>query len=89
MAKAPGGEIRAAGAVLWRRSSRGIEVALIHRPRYDDWSFPKGKTKAGEHLPETAVREVTEETGIRPVLGRPLPTSRYESDGCATGAWRQ
>jgi 8-oxo-dGTP pyrophosphatase MutT (NUDIX family)/phosphohistidine phosphatase SixA len=81
MAKAPGGEIRAAGAVLWRRSSRGIEVALIHRPRYDDWSFPKGKTKAGEHLPETAVREVTEETGIRPVLGRPLPTSRYESDG--------
>jgi 8-oxo-(d)GTP phosphatase len=81
MAEAPGGEIRAAGAVLWRRSSRGTEVALIHRPRYDDWSFPKGKTKPGEHLLLTAVREVTEETGIRPVLGRPLPMSRYESDG--------
>lgn len=76
-----GGEIRAAGAVLWRRSGRGIEVALVHRPRYDDWSLPKGKSKAGEHMLETAVREVTEETGLRPVLGRPLPTSRYESGG--------
>jgi 8-oxo-(d)GTP phosphatase len=75
------GEILAAGAVLWRQSGRGIEVALIHRPRYDDWSFPKGKRKPGEHLLETAVREVTEETGLRPVLGRPLPTARYESAG--------
>jgi 8-oxo-(d)GTP phosphatase len=84
MADAAGGagaEIRAAGAVLWRRSGRDIEVALIHRPRYDDWSFPKGKAKPGEHVLETAVREVTEETGIRPVLGRPLPTARYESGG--------
>jgi 8-oxo-(d)GTP phosphatase len=76
-----GGEIRAAGAVLWRRSGRGIEVALIHRPRYDDWSFPKGKAKPGEHVLETAVREVTEETGLRPVLGRPLPAAHYESAG--------
>jgi 8-oxo-(d)GTP phosphatase len=81
MAKTVGDEILAAGAVLWRRSSRGIEVALIHRPRYDDWSFPKGKAKPGEHVLETAVREVTEETGIRPVLGRPLPTAHYESGG--------
>lgn len=81
MAEAAGREIRAAGAVLWRRSGAGIEVALIHRPRYDDWSFPKGKSKPGEHVLETAVREVAEETGIRPVLGRPLPTARYESSG--------
>lgn len=77
----PDGEVRAAGAVLWRRSGRGLEVALIHRPRYDDWSFPKGKRKAGEHVLETALREVTEETGIRPVLGRPLPTARYQAGG--------
>jgi 8-oxo-dGTP diphosphatase len=76
-----GGEVRAAGAVLWRRSGRGIEVALIHRPRYDDWSFPKGKSKPGEHVLQTAVREVTEETGLQPVLGRPLPTAHYESAG--------
>jgi 8-oxo-(d)GTP phosphatase len=76
-----GGEIRAAGAVLWRRSGHGIEVALIHRPRYDDWSFAKGKAKPGEHVLETAVREVTEETGLQPILGRPLPTAHYESGG--------
>jgi 8-oxo-(d)GTP phosphatase len=76
-----GGEIRAAGAVLWRRSGRGTEVALVHRPRYDDWSFPKGKAKRGEHVLETAVREVTEETGMRPVLGRPLAVAHYDSGG--------
>lgn len=76
-----GGGIRAAGAVLWRRSGSGIEVAVIHRPRYDDWSFPKGKAKPAEHVLETAVREVTEETGLQPVLGRPLPTAHYESGG--------
>src|SRR5215469_8268745 len=81
MAEAAGGEIRAAGAVLWRRSGRGIDVALLHRPRYDDWSFPKGKSKPGEHVLETAIREVSEETGIRPVLGRPLPTAHYEASG--------
>lgn len=71
------GEVRAAGAVLWRPGTQGPEVALIHRPRYDDWTFPKGKAEPGEHLLLTAVREVSEETGIRPVLGRPLPTIRY------------
>ena len=72
------GEIRAAGAVLWRPGTRGPEVALIHRPRYDDWTFPKGKAEPGEHVLVTAVREVTEETGTRPVLGRPLSTFRYQ-----------
>jgi 8-oxo-dGTP pyrophosphatase MutT (NUDIX family)/phosphohistidine phosphatase SixA len=76
-------EIHAAGAVLWRRSPHrsGVEVALIHRPRYDDWTFPKGKAKPGEHPLLTAAREVEEETGIRPVLGRPLPPMFYEVKG--------
>src|SRR5260370_1146847 len=57
------GEIRAAGALLWRPSGRGREVALVHRRRYDDWSFPKGKRERGEHVPLTAGREVAEESG--------------------------
>jgi len=71
-------EIRAAGAVLWRPAAGGPEVALVHRPRYDDWSLPKGKPEPGEHVLLTAVREVTEETGIRVVLGRRLPTTWYQ-----------
>jgi 8-oxo-dGTP diphosphatase len=73
--------IRAAGAVLWRPGESGPEVALVHRPRYDDWSFPKGKAEDGEHLLRTAVREVWEETGAWPVLGRRLPAQEYEKDG--------
>ena len=61
--------IRAAGAVLSRRGEQGDEVALIHRGRYNDWSLPKGKREPGEHVLETAVREVAEETGIRVILG--------------------
>jgi 8-oxo-dGTP diphosphatase len=72
------GEVRAAGAVLWRP---GPEVALVHRPRYDDWSFPKGKALPGEHVLLTAVREVAEETGVRVELGRRLLTSRYQAGG--------
>ncbi|MCP9968620.1 NUDIX domain-containing protein [Actinomadura madurae] len=67
------GVIRAAGALLWRD---GPEVALIHRPRYDDWSFPKGKADRGEHPLRAAVRETEEETGIVPRPGggcRPSP----------------
>jgi len=82
MADAPGtGEIHAAGMVLWRPSDGGRQVALVHRPRYDDWSFPKGKVQPGEHRLLAAVREVEEETGCRAVLGRPLPTARYDSRG--------
>ena len=76
-----GVEIKAAGAVLYRPAGQGIEVALIHRPRREDWTFPKGKLEPGEHVLMAAVREVTEETGIRPVLGRPLATVRYQVDG--------
>jgi 8-oxo-(d)GTP phosphatase len=75
------GEIRAAGAVLWRPSGRSQEVALIHRPKYDDWSFPKGKLESGEHRLLAAVREVAEETGVHAILGRPLPTSHYDRGG--------
>jgi 8-oxo-dGTP diphosphatase len=77
----PAAEIRAAGAVLSRRADSGHEVALIHRSRYDDWSLPKGKREPGEHLLETAVREVAEETGIRVILGRRLGHASYQSLG--------
>jgi 8-oxo-(d)GTP phosphatase len=73
----PPREIRAAGAVLWRRSHHGLRIAVVHRPRYDDWSLPKGKLVPGETPPEAAVREVAEETGYRAVLGRRLHEVRY------------
>jgi len=68
----------AAGAVLWRRGDASDpEIALIHRPRYDDWSLPKGKVDPGETEPVTAVREVHEETGQLSVLGRRLTAVSY------------
>jgi 8-oxo-dGTP diphosphatase len=77
----PGQPIQAAGAVLWRPGPDGPELALIHRPRYDDWSFPKGKLDPGEHAQLAAVREVHEETGHLIALGRRLPTIAYEVNG--------
>lgn len=76
----PAGKIvRAAGAVLWRPCYResAVEIAVIHRPRYDDWSLPKGKADPGETEPLTAVREVFEETGHRVHLGRRIATVSY------------
>ena len=70
--------IRAAGALVWQSGPGGQQLALVHRPRYDDWSFPKGKVERGEHLLRTAIREVAEETGLRVVLGRPLRPSVYQ-----------
>jgi 8-oxo-(d)GTP phosphatase len=67
-------DVLAAGAVLWRRRE---EVLLVHRPRYDDWSFPKGKLDADEWLPATALREVKEETGLEIRLGPALSAQRY------------
>lgn len=73
--------IKAAGGILWRADSGsdngGVEVAVIHRPRYDDWSFPKGKLVHDETFLEGAVREVAEETGYRFKLGRPLGDVSY------------
>jgi 8-oxo-dGTP pyrophosphatase MutT (NUDIX family)/phosphohistidine phosphatase SixA len=71
--------VLAAGGVLWRPGHResAEEVAVIHRPRYDDWSLPKGKVDPGETEPVTAVREVFEETGHRVQLGRRIATVSY------------
>lgn len=78
MTRAVGSTVRAAGCVLWRRAPHGgVELCLVHRPRYDDWSFPKGKLKRGESPREAALREVLEETGHHCVPGVPLPTARY------------
>ena len=71
------GAIVAAGAVLWRVRDSRLEICLIHRPKYDDWTLPKGKVEDGEHILAAAVREVEEETGHRISLGRPLPSQRY------------
>jgi 8-oxo-dGTP diphosphatase len=67
----------AAGGVLWRGDPASPDVALVHRPRYDDWSLPKGKTKRGEHLLVTAAREVNEETGFDPLLGPRITSVHY------------
>lgn len=74
--------ILAAGAVLWRPHdiSGTPEIAIIHRPRYDDWSLPKGKVEPGETEPVTAVREIEEETGFRAHLGRRLASVCYPVD---------
>ena len=69
--------VRAAGGVVWRRADNGVEVLLVHRPKYDDWSLPKGKLHGGEREREAAVREVLEETGLRCEVGRELGTTRY------------
>lgn len=69
--------VPAAGAVPWRLHDGVLQVALVHRPRYDDWSWPKGKLDPGEDWPVAAVREVAEETGLLVRLGRPLPGSAY------------
>ena len=69
--------IPAAGALPWRRRRGALEIALVHRPRYDDWAWSKGKLEPGEEWPVAAVREVFEETGFHVRLGRTLPSSEY------------
>ena len=75
-------DVRAAGAVVTRK---GGEVLLVHRPKYDDWSFPKGKLDPGEHVVTAAVREVAEETGLDVRLGPALSTQRYLM---SNGRWK-
>ena len=83
-ARRPGSRIvYAAGAVLWRptdANNPALEIAVIHRPRYDDWSLPKGKVDPGETAPVAAAREVFEETGQRATLGRRLDMVTYPID---------
>jgi 8-oxo-dGTP pyrophosphatase MutT (NUDIX family) len=83
----PDAKVRAAGGIVWRPApDRGQrrwrrptpEVLLIHRPRYDDWSFPKGKLDDGEADEEAALREVHEETGLQCQLGAPLGETSYD-----------
>lgn len=69
--------VEAAGGVVVRDG----EVLLVHRPRYDDWTLPKGKLDDGESFQDAALREVEEETGLRCTLGRELPSSRYTANG--------
>ena len=79
-------QVRAAGGLVWREtllgdadgtSRPGLEIVLIHRPAYDDWSFPKGKLDKGESYEAAAVREVAEETGLVCELGHELPSTEY------------
>lgn len=74
--------IQAAGAVLWRRLSDDLlQIALIHRPRYNDWSFPKGKQEEGETAITCAYREVLEETGYESLFGPDLGEIHYDVEG--------
>lgn len=74
--------IRAAGVVLWREKLPfELEIALVHRPNFDDWTFPKGKIEDGESSIQAAYREVIEETGIKPVFGPYLGHVEYEVEG--------
>ncbi|WP_153396831.1 NUDIX hydrolase [Ornithinicoccus halotolerans] len=69
--------VRAAGVVPWRWHGNDLQVLLVHRPRYDDWSWPKGKLDPGEDWAAAAAREAWEETGLRVRLGPSLPPSHY------------
>jgi 8-oxo-dGTP diphosphatase len=72
------GVVRAAGGIVLRRTAKGAwQVLLVHRPRYDDWTLPKGKADPGERDEDTALREVEEETGLRCLLGAPAGETRY------------
>ena len=69
--------VEAAGGVLWKKTSSGIKVAVIHRERYDDWTLPKGKREPDESWEQTALREVWEVTGCRAELGEFVGSASY------------
>ena len=70
--------VRAAGGLVVRRRGASVEVLLVHRPKYGDWTFPKGKCEPGETDEACALREVEEETGLVCELGAELPSTSYE-----------
>ena len=72
-----GRRVKAAGGVVVREGEGGREVAIVHRPRYDDWSLPKGKLERGESFADAALREVAEETGFRCRLVAELESNTY------------
>ena len=72
--------VRAAGGVVWRRHGGAVEILVVHRPKYDDWSLPKGKLDRGETYLRAAIREVREETGFTCEIGPELVRSHY-TDG--------
>jgi 8-oxo-dGTP diphosphatase len=69
--------VRAAGGVPVRSGAHGVEILVVHRDKYDDWTFPKGKCEPDESDEACALREVEEETGLRCRLGVELPSTRY------------
>ena len=74
--------VRAAGGIVWRSTPDGdTELLLVHRDRYDDWTFPKGKLDPGENDAEAAVREVLEETGVRAEITADAGTVEYRDHG--------
>jgi 8-oxo-dGTP diphosphatase len=73
-------EVKAGGGVVVRHGEHGPEVAIVHRPRYDDWSFPKGKLDRGESFQDGALREVEEEIGLRCALGDELSPTAYRDN---------
>lgn len=73
--------IQGAGVVLWRVVKKTTEIALVHRPKYDDWSLPKGKVESGEIHLSCAAREAGEETGFEVVLGPEIGTAKYLAEG--------
>ena len=81
IATAPVNIVAAAGGLLWRQSPRGPELAVVHRPRYNDWTLPKGKVQPGEGWLECALREVREETGFTAEVGSLVGCACYEAGG--------
>ena len=77
MSRTPTPTVRAAGGIVVRHTAEQPLIVLVHRPRYDDWSLPKGKAESGERPEATALREVEEETGLRCRLGREVDATRY------------
>ena len=73
--------IEAAGGILWRKTPTGPELVLVHRPRYDDWTLPKGKREPGERWQETALREVYEETSYKASLEGFIGSTAYLAEG--------